>query len=447
MAESSLKQYLLDQQTDPVETQLNQIKLEMVKALDRNRISDQTKYNLEQTVRSGQHIGFSVQRVPDIGEIKQVVVPNNVVPNAMRVGETLYRQFTFDPIKTLPKVQPSKLTFTVPDNTSQLSKGFMHKQDVSIRDQQALDGIRKKQLGEEIEKIQKLAKKQPESFEAVQARSNISSQHIANLANPLNVVHAPLPPPAVTRDLENLRYDANLEKFNVAVPKQKLSTRRRRKSLTIDTNIDRSIEPYNYDLWTYKPEEYIRNGELIQTTSIPWDDSGKVLKYLKEYWQRPAHAGTSLLEANPRIRSADIESRKSIVFDRRKKPRVEVTEVAGPSLSETTRRVSQRVRAALNRPPERAVAISQNKTQYRLHLDQYVGRTHGAKLTKAMKKDLLDQVQADYGQLVSPDTLTRMQNAVGYKGLYSAMYNFTKKHTEVTSDLNPRRKKGKERAT
>ena len=53
MTEASLKQYLLDKQVDPIEAELNQINLEMVKRLDRDRITDRTKYTLEQIVRRG----------------------------------------------------------------------------------------------------------------------------------------------------------------------------------------------------------------------------------------------------------------------------------------------------------------------------------------------------------------------------------------------------------
>jgi len=193
--EASLRQYLLDQQVDPVEAQLNQISLEMIKRLDRNRITDRTKYTLEQTVRSGQNIGFHVPRIPEQATFKQVVVPTNIVPNAFRVGDRHYQRFTFDPIRTLPKLPPSVLTFPVADDDFVLSKGYLHKHDVSLRDQAALNSIRERQLKEEIEKIKKLERKQPNSYEAVTARSNIPSQHIDNLANPLRTNTIPVPPP------------------------------------------------------------------------------------------------------------------------------------------------------------------------------------------------------------------------------------------------------------
>ena len=136
MSEASLKQNLLDQRVDPVEEQMTHVQLDLIKRLDQNRITDRTKYNLEQIVRSGLYTGFYVPRVPKQVKAKQVVVPSNNV----RVGETLYRRFSFDRIRNLPKTQPPVLTFAAYKERV-LSKSYLHKHGVSIRDQMALNEV------------------------------------------------------------------------------------------------------------------------------------------------------------------------------------------------------------------------------------------------------------------------------------------------------------------
>ena len=149
--EASLKRYLEDQKVDPVQVQLNHIHLDIIKDLDRKRITQKTTYELQQVVRSGQYTGWSIPRIPPVGKAKEVVVNSNLPPNQFQVGNKAYQRFTF---KLLYNVQPlpeRKLTFNVYQPGDPMSKNFMHKHDVSLRDQMKLDEIRKKQLGDEIE--------------------------------------------------------------------------------------------------------------------------------------------------------------------------------------------------------------------------------------------------------------------------------------------------------
>lgn len=189
MSEASLKQYLLDQQVDPVEQQMTHIQLDLIKRLDQNRITNRTKYTLEQTVRSGQHTGFYVPRIPEQITAKQVVVPSNIAPNAMRIGDTLYKRFLFSPIKTLPKLVAPEITFPVAEDHV-LSKNYLHKHDVSLKDQLALDGVRKRQLKEELDKLEKLAKQERRKEEVVGHPYDL----MADLADPLHVTSVPTTP-------------------------------------------------------------------------------------------------------------------------------------------------------------------------------------------------------------------------------------------------------------
>lgn len=269
MTEASLKQYLLDQRVDPIEAQLNQINLEMIKRLDRSHITDRTKYTIEQTIRSGHYIGVDIPRIPEQAKFKQVVIPTNTVPNAYRVGNTLYHRFTFDPIQKLPKIHPSELTFNVPNNSSVLSNGHIHNQSISNLDQLALDDIRKRQLREELEKFEKLSKKQPESTEAVGAKSNIPRQHIDYMANPIKVRDIPMPPflpqsitnPVVGKMLSRKELKERRDALPLAPPVSPV--RRLLQQVAASASTPRTPEPSHPGLMTATP------------TTSPYEGLGK----------------------------------------------------------------------------------------------------------------------------------------------------------------------------
>ena len=235
--ETSLKRYLEDQKFDPIETQLNHIHLDIIKSLDRDRITDRTKYDLQQVIRSGQYTGWAIPRIPKQMEAKEVISYSNLPPHQMQVGGSAYQRFTFKQLYRVKNPPERRLTFNVYEHGDPLAKGFLHKNDVSFRDQEALNEIRKKQLADEVSKIERLARAKNPLINAVGINVDTVQGRINHLANPLNVTDVRSDDPLVQFDviarnlqqslndlpqqgrkertaLEAIRYAHNLHRFN-----------------------------------------------------------------------------------------------------------------------------------------------------------------------------------------------------------------------------------------
>src|SRR5690348_7022461 len=111
--EASLKRYLEDQKVDPVEAQLNHIHLDIIKSLDRDRITDKTKYRLQQVIRSGQYTGWEIPRELAVGEVAQVISYSNLPPNHLQIGDRAYQRFTYKDLYHVKTPPDRKLTFNV----------------------------------------------------------------------------------------------------------------------------------------------------------------------------------------------------------------------------------------------------------------------------------------------------------------------------------------------
>ena len=133
--ETSLKRYLEDQKSNPIEAQLNHIHLDIIKSLDKDRITDRTRYDLQQVIRSGQYTGWVIPRIPKQMEAKEVISYSNLPPHQMQVGKCAYQRFTFKELYSVKNPPERRLTFNVYEHGDPLAKGFLHKNDVSLRDQ------------------------------------------------------------------------------------------------------------------------------------------------------------------------------------------------------------------------------------------------------------------------------------------------------------------------
>ncbi|KAJ3029311.1 hypothetical protein HDV00_009634 [Rhizophlyctis rosea] len=307
-----LKDYIESQRVDPVALQLNNIHLEMIKSLDENRITDKTRYELQQVIRSGYFTQVDVPRIPDVGEIKTATAQANTPPNQFRVGDKAYQRFTFDPLYKIKELPPARVTFPVYSDEEKLghfSKGFLHKHDVSLKDQSALNEIRKKQLGEEIDKVRKLEKSRSLGHDVVNQRTELVQDQIDKLANPLKVVTeanvdtdvslvSQIPrqrkietAPGVGNDVyEAVKYEVGIKRPTVA-QKRRIG---KMAPLAVDTTIKKP--GYSLSEFTYPAEHYLdTDGNLHQTIGNPFRDySLSLSKYVKDAWEHPVKAGQKL---------------------------------------------------------------------------------------------------------------------------------------------------------
>ena len=282
-----LRQYLEDSVVDPVQAQMNMIHLDIIKSLDKDRIADKTRYNLQQVIRSGQHTAWFLPRQQEVGVIDEKFAPSNLHPYAMMVGQNAYRRFTFDKLYHTKTPQPGKLTFNVHRKNDILSKGYLHKHDISFKDQVALDEVRKRQLGEEIHKVRKIAKDRSDNHEHIGVANQTIAGQIAHIANPLNVFTTPnedtdaqmsamqnivqneLGQPGPSTTIDALRHAlgnrvgrtaTNRMKFDTgAVERKQTIAERRRKGkgavLGVNTNIGKDAT-YDVSTWRHPGEEY-----------------------------------------------------------------------------------------------------------------------------------------------------------------------------------------------
>lgn len=462
--EISLKRYLEDQRTDPIQAQLNHIHLDIIASLDKNRITDKTKYAVQQVIRSGQYTGWEIPRQPVVGEVKEVVTQSNLPPAAWRIGDRAYQRFTFKELYHEKPLQERKLTFNTYQPGDPLAKGFLHKHDVSFKDQSALDEIRKKQLGEEIDALRKLEAAKPQQHGFVGTLTNLPVDNINRLANPLNVGTVPTNVGVSQLDyigrklqqnlnnpagqgteqytaLQALRYGLNLGKF------ESLQTRRANRGkgkgkakspLTVQTNLPSPEDQYNFALWTYSPEQYMRHGEAIQTTSLVFNDQFKDMetlrRYAREAWNYPVQAGKKLmLEAERTHRKgvfADVEPRKrrrKTVGDR---PNVQVEL---PSLSEVNRRVSQRVKAQMAAEGRAALKqlppVSQKGSNMYAKINKIYNLAPKTRMTAQIREDIKTDVLNEYADVITQTDRNKLEKANTRQKLASTIHGIAKRNS------------------
>ena len=434
---------------------------------DRKRISPRVQWEVLKVARAGVNTGFGVESYQPGHKVKQIVTNDNIGPHAFMVGNTAYNRFTFKKMfqtKTLPD---RELIIKPQDPDFVGSKGFLTRHDTSLRDQAALQSLREQQFREEIENVKKLYEQRPYAQGTMGgAITNLPQSHIANIAHPHRVINIPSTPVVQPRQVSNLdaqagnlaasqisdavrelRTERNLQHFN-----QTITQRRGRPNLTVDTNVNRSIEPYNYDLWTYSPSQYATAGGTWRaSTSIPWGDTEKLKKYINEYWNYPAIAGQKLLEANPRLREEDVAARTRIDREPRKRSKsfhstvsdqqlVRPNYAANPRLSETVLEVSQRIRQEMNAPPPRQEPVSMAKTKYGNFLDERYGRQGSQQFNRAKREQMLLDLRIDYGDLVTDSFAEEFLRTRKQKKVKTLLYNFTKRHMSIPSVLNPSKK-------
>ncbi|KAJ3028286.1 hypothetical protein HDV00_010530 [Rhizophlyctis rosea] len=456
--EESLRRYLEDQKVDPVEAQLNHIHLDIIKSLDRDRITDKTKYRLQQVIRSGQYTGWHIPREPAVGEVKEVVSYTNLPPNHLQIGDRAYQRFTFKDLYHIKTPPDKKLTFNVYKPGDPMAKGFLHKHDISLRDQNALNEIRKKQLGKEIDALRKLEKLKPSLHNAVGVVNQTHQSQIAHMANPIDVTS--VPNEGVTQlnhigrtlqqaldnrarqgsdertALEALRYEYNLKRFDHGIQGRRGKGKGR--PLTVQTNIKTPNDQYNYSLWTYSPNQYVRGGQVIQTTSLPFGsqnrDLTKLQQYVSEEWMNRTQAGGKLLEEAARVSRkgafASLEPRKrrktvgDLAADQTKVATVDLT---NPTLLETVRRVSERIKKEQRAPIPRAEPVSQKGKKMSTKINKIYELKPRARMTEGLRNTIKADVLDAYPELTQTDK-DKLNKANSRKKLTSTIHGIVKRY-------------------
>ncbi|KAJ3027777.1 hypothetical protein HDV00_010854 [Rhizophlyctis rosea] len=242
--ESSLRQDLENQKVNPGEAQLNHIHLNIIKSLDRDSITDKTKCRLRQVIRSGQYTGWHIPREPAVGEVKEVILYTNLLPNHLQIGDRAYQRFTFKDLYHVKTPPDRKLTFDVYKPGDPMAKGLPHRHDVSLKDQNSLNKIRRKQLGEEIDVIRKLEKLKPSLHNAVGVVNQTHQNQIGRTLQ--QALDNPAKQGTSERTaLEAPPYEYNLKKFDGI---QGRRGKGKGRPLTVQTKMPEQSDQYNYDL-------------------------------------------------------------------------------------------------------------------------------------------------------------------------------------------------------
>ncbi|KAJ3023489.1 hypothetical protein HDV00_001225, partial [Rhizophlyctis rosea] len=267
--ESSLKQYLLDQKVDPIDAKLNALWLDILKSKDRDRIADETRYNLMKVVHSGAWTGWSHPQLPEVKPTVGWSINTNLPPHALRIGNHTYKRFLFKEISNVNPSPERELTFAKfrPEGEG-FNSGHFHKRGVSLKDQAALEEIRKRQLGEEIEKVEKLAKSRTRVYDRIPFGNALTESQIERLAHPLRTIRVPNQDPVIpfapsapsvvrgthpivpvatsdgrsgfTTAIQAVHHSRNLRKFNQVVGDAQLTPRKRAKTI-VDSRANPNI--------------------------------------------------------------------------------------------------------------------------------------------------------------------------------------------------------------
>ncbi|KAJ3027493.1 hypothetical protein HDV00_011037 [Rhizophlyctis rosea] len=396
--ETSLKQYLLDAKVDPVQEQLNLIHLDIIKALDRNRITDRTRYNLQQVIRSGQYTGWKVPRIPEPGKIDEKFAPSNLPPYSMRVGQEAYQRFTFKHLYNVPNLPQDQLTFNMHKPDDVLSKAFLHKHDVSVKDQRALDEVRKKQLGEEIDKIRKLEQSQSKENEHVGVVDQTHMNNIARLANPLQVFTTPnentvmqaintAPSVPALREAERSNFSKAIEashhsrdlrKFEAGQPARHTTIAERRRKgkgavLTIDTSVGGSN--YNTSTWTHPAHQYVIPGQSGGYNAAIFDDRNvaKLQPLIDRFEKYPPGFGETARRLNILQASSPLVShgtrKANVAYGQRKRSKSVPDPRLNPVVSDVALEVAKDIKKEHAKPIDILPPISQSKAQFSTKVD------------------------------------------------------------------------------
>ncbi|KAJ3025328.1 hypothetical protein HDV00_012787, partial [Rhizophlyctis rosea] len=475
--ETSLKQYLLDAKVDPVQEQLNLIHLDIIRALDRDRITDRTRYNLQQVIRSGQYTGWKVPRIPEPGKIDEKFAPSNLPPYSMRVGQEAYQRFTFKHLYNVPNLPQGQLTFNVHKPDDVFLKAVLHKHDVSVKDQRALDEVRKKQLGEEIDKIRKLEQSRSKENEHVGVVDQTHMNNIARLANPLQVFTTPnentvmqaintAPSVPVLREAERSNFSKaieashhsrNLGKFEAGQPARHTALQRagfgghttiaerRMKGkgavLTIDTSVGRS----NYDTstWTHPAHQYVISGQSGGFNAAIFDDRNvaSLQPFVDRFEKYPPGFGETARRLNILQASSPLAShgtrKANVVYGQRKRSKSNPDPRLNPIVSDVALEVAREIKEEQAKPNRLASPISQGKAIFSRKIGTMVGRKKHGKFTEDLKKKVFKAFYEDYKGAISPTSMETLEHATKTNDLIKSLVEkyAGKKNDDLKGDL------------
>ena len=217
------------------------------------------------------------------------------------------------------------------------------------------------------------------------------------------------------------------------------------------TDLPSPQDKYNYDLWTYSTSQYLRDGQVIHTTSLVFNDDFKNLDTLSqrvsEQTNYPVQAGGKLLEETPRTHRKGVFAttgpRKraktvgDVAADQTKVIAEDIPQIEQPKLGDISTRVHKRVGEEFRRPPPIQKPISQTKTLYGQKFDTMYNRQYGGQFSVHDRNKMISDLENDYGARLTDSVKKNILKNRQHKSVTGVILRFAKKHADVQSSFNP----------
>ncbi|KAJ3025259.1 hypothetical protein HDV00_012844, partial [Rhizophlyctis rosea] len=353
---------------------------------------------------------------------------------------------------------------------------FLHKHDVSVKDQRALDEVRKKQLGEEIDNIRKLEQSRSKENEHVGVVDQTHMNNIARLANSLQVFTTPnentddalmetmdtmqnylrthLNDAGTVNNIETLRLGTRATrsklKFETGQTERRVTIAERRrkgkeKALTVDTNLPVDMG-YDWETFTHPQKDYVLPYGSARDVGI-FDDRNvaSLQPFIDRSDKYPPGFGETARRLNILQASSPLAShgtrKANVVYGQRKRSKSKPDPRLNPIVSDVALELAREIEEEQAKPIDILPPISQSKAQFSTKVDKMVGRNKGGKFTGTMKSTIVNAFLANYAGAVSPTSLETLKRATSKKKVYDTMYSVVNKNKMIPSRFNADYKK------